>query len=410
MQRIIIKTLKKMKQYISLLLLILLVPAFSCAQEYDKYQSREENEYNKNYKYKHFEPMTEDQIKHYKNDFFGFERIENYTAYNDSLWLTPYQDSVFNLKMKYHMRGEEPDFQRQSVGKIDKACVLKHEKKGQIEAFVYEEPIYGSSLPGIWVAYSTDSGLSWAYYYTGLLQKKPLFVKWYSNTPLINRDGDVQMEACLFIQDRTIGPWGMEHFKLAEDGLLLTFDLQTLRRDSDGDGLTDIAEAKFHTNPNNPDTDGDGIPDNLDLNPRFSLPRTDKTIVFEAVLNEDERLPFTWGGAYELIPLDEVTLPSYATDTTPTLMVVTDDPNLLAVQPTRERIIFLTSEEYESEPRYYSDDMNGYRITPLFKADNLDDTFVFSMSSTNGSFWESGYYATRTKEGWDIGITMQIIE
>ena len=150
-----------MKQFITLLFLALLVPAFSFAQDYE-YQSREEDEYNKNYKYKHFEPMTEDQIKHYKNDFFGFERIENYTPYNDSLWLTPYQDSVFNLKMKYHMRGEEPDFQRQSVGKIDKACVLKHEKKGQIEAFVYEEPIYGSSLPGIWVAYSTDSGLSWA--------------------------------------------------------------------------------------------------------------------------------------------------------------------------------------------------------------------------------------------------------
>ena len=267
-------------------------------------------------------------------------------------------------------------------------------------------------MPGLWVAYSTDSGSSWEYYYTGLVQKKPLFVKWYSNTPLINEDGDLQMEACLFIQDRTIGPWGMEHFQLAlsEDGLLLTFDLKTLCRDSDNDGLTDIVEAKFHTDPNNPDTDGDGIPDNLDMNPRFSLPRTDKTIVFEAVLNEDERLRFSWDGAYELIPLDEVTLPSYATDTTPTLMVVSDDPNLLSVQPTRERIIFLTSEEYDNEPHYYSDDFNGYRITPLFKADNMDDTFVFSMSSTKGSSWESGYYATRTKEGWDIGVTFQMIE
>ena len=43
-------------------------------------------------------------------------------------------------------------------------------------------------------------------------------------------------------------------------------------------------------------------------------------------------------------------------------------------------------------------------------ADYLDDTFVFSMSSTKGSSWESGYYATRTKEGWDIGVTFQMIE
>jgi len=399
-----------MKQYISLLLLILLVPAFAFAQEYDKYQSREEDEYNKNYKYKHFEPMTEDQIKHYKNEFFDFERIEDYTPYNDSIWFTTYQDSVIKSEMRIRTSGKEQVFKKQCVGKIDKRFILKHEKKGHIEAFVYEEIVYRSPLPGLWVAYSVNAGASWEYFYTGLFQKKPLFVKWYSNTPLINEDGDLQMEACLFVQDRTIGPWGMEHFKLAEDGLLLTFDLQTLRRDSDGDGLTDIAEAKFHTDPNNPDTDGDGIPDNLDMNPRFSLPRTDKTIVFEAVLNEDERLPFTWGGAYELIPLDEIMPPSYATDTTPTLMIVTDDPNLLAVQPTRERIVFLTSEEYESEPHYYSDDLNGYRITPLFKADYLDDTFVFSMSSTKGGVWESGYYATRTKEGWDIGMTFQIIE
>ena len=400
-----------MKQYITLLLIALLVPAFSFGQD-NKYQSREEDEYNKNYKYKHFEPMTEDQIKHYKNEFFNFERIENYTPHNESLFIMPYvdfmlpyQDSVLHTENNAWFENA-PQF----IGKIDKRFILKYENKDQIEAFIYEEPIYGSPLPGLWVAYSTDAGSSWEYYYTGLLQQKPLFVKWYSNTPLINENGDLQMEACLFIQDRTIGPWGMEHFKLADDGLLLTFDLQTLRRDSDGDGLTDIAEAKFHTDPNNSDTDGDGILDNLDLNPRFSLPRTDKTIVFEAVLNEDERLPFTWGGAYELIPLDEVTLPKYATDTTPTLMVVSDDPNLLAVQPTRERIIFLTSEEYDNEPHYYSDDLNGYRITPLFKADYMDDTFVFSMHSTKGSDWASGYFATRTKEGWDIGTTFQIIE
>ena len=399
-----------MKNYLTMLLLLLL-PAFSFGQYYE-YQSREEDEYNKNYKYKHFEPMTEVQIKLYKNDFFNFERIENFTPYNDSLFMLPYldfpityQDSVLNTENNAWFENT-PRF----IGQINKHFILRYEKKGQIEAFVYEEYAYGSPLPGLWVAYSTNSGSSWEYYYTGIVQKKPLFVKWYSNTPLINEDGDLQMEACLFIQDRTIGPWGMEHFKLAEDGLLLTFDLQTLRRDSDGEGLTDIVEAKFHTDPNNPDTDGDGIPDNLDMNPRFSLSRTDKTIVFEAVLNEDERLPFTWGGAYELIPLDEVTLPSYATDTTPTLMIVSDDPNLLAVQPTRERIIFLTPEEYDNEPHYYSDDLNGYRITPLFKADHLDDTFVFSMSSTKGSSWDSGYYATRTKDGWDIGVTYQIIE
>ena len=123
-----------MKHYITLLL-TLLVPAFAFAQEYDKYQSREEDEYNKNYKYKHFEPMTEDQIKHYKNEFFDFERIEDYTPYNDSIWFTTYQDSVIKTEMRIRTSGKEQVFKKQCVGKIDKRFILKYEKKGKIEAY-----------------------------------------------------------------------------------------------------------------------------------------------------------------------------------------------------------------------------------------------------------------------------------
>ncbi|MGM0941297.1 MAG: thrombospondin type 3 repeat-containing protein [Bacillota bacterium] len=39
-------------------------------------------------------------------------------------------------------------------------------------------------------------------------------------------------------------------------------------RDTDKDGLTDLQEKKLGTNPINPDTDEDGIPDNLDVHPK----------------------------------------------------------------------------------------------------------------------------------------------
>ena len=44
-----------------------------------------------------------------------------------------------------------------------------------------------------------------------------------------------------------------------------------LKRDSDGDGLTDAEEAKLFTDPRNPDTDGDGVPDVLDPLPGVPL-------------------------------------------------------------------------------------------------------------------------------------------
>lgn len=38
-------------------------------------------------------------------------------------------------------------------------------------------------------------------------------------------------------------------------------------RDLDKDGLTDLQELRTGTNPINPDTDGDGIADNIDTSP-----------------------------------------------------------------------------------------------------------------------------------------------
>jgi hypothetical protein len=46
--------------------------------------------------------------------------------------------------------------------------------------------------------------------------------------------------------------------------------LQALRRDSDGDGWTDIEEERLGLNPQNKDTDGDGIPDGEDICPNYA--------------------------------------------------------------------------------------------------------------------------------------------
>ncbi|HPQ94677.1 MAG: hypothetical protein KDI44_04100 [Thiothrix sp.] len=42
--------------------------------------------------------------------------------------------------------------------------------------------------------------------------------------------------------------------------------------DSDGDGLSDAEEASLGTDPNNPDTDGDGLPDGLEVDSYHTSP------------------------------------------------------------------------------------------------------------------------------------------
>src|SRR5581483_9537610 len=48
--------------------------------------------------------------------------------------------------------------------------------------------------------------------------------------------------------------------------------IKEIEKDSDGDGWTDVEEKRLGLDPNNPDTDGDGIPDGRDVCPNFARP------------------------------------------------------------------------------------------------------------------------------------------
>ena len=421
-----------MKQYITLLLIALLVPVFSYAQEEDddleaylgKFKSTEEDQYyhrgeDKEWKYMPFKPLKRSKVKRYKNSFFNFKKIKDYVPYEKQKdYHTPYYDSLRTVEDKRLKRYRDslPEalyvpsdlffHEPQYIGKIDRCSILKHERKGTIEAFIYEIGEMENGF-GIWVAYSIDSGDNWSYYYTGITQKKPLYVKWYSNYPLLNSEGDLQIEACL-MRKMSSGLFDAE-YELVQDGLLLTFDLATLRRDSDGDGLTDILEKKYYTDLNNADTDGDGVPDNLDLNPRRAAPRTDKTIVYEVIVNSDKRIEeCMWeDDTCTLIPLDEVTPVHYPTDSTQTYMIVSDDPNLISIQPTNDRIIFLSHTEYDAFEDDYKNALNEIDYSPLFKTDELENTYVFSHVSFMSYML---YYAKWTEKGWQIGGVMSIVD
>ena len=415
-----------MKHYFSLLLL-LLIPAFSFAQEddyesrnkkYEEYRKRfnefkeqnkssEREAYYKNREFKEQEPLNMEVFSNYYDDFFKFVEVSDYTPYNDTLYFTPYQDSIFHLDLEYLW---SDSLIVEYVGKIYKSFILKQEKKGNVEAYIYydgeyENLFFGES--GIWVGYSEDKGETWSYYYTGIVQKQPLFIKWYSSYPLINEQGDLQIEACLLRQTSPFShPVPTQSYQLAKDGLLLTLDLETLRKDSDGDGLTDIVESKFRTDPKNADTDGDGVPDNLDLNPRFASQRTDKSVIYEAVMNE-VHIPF-WGEEEKetILPIDATPEMHYAVDTTETIMIVTDDPSLQNIQPSLYRVIILTKEEYESNPRYFENDLNDMSFTPLFKVDGKKDTYLFSYDFNT---WGASYWVKKTDKGWIIVMTSQWI-
>ncbi len=334
---------------------------------------------------------------------FQYREIADYSPYDDSRSFTPYQDSIMELLLK---SWDEPQIiKKELIGGVDKNRILKHEKRDSVEAFVYENDQYNDILnSGIFVAYSSNSGSTWDYYYTGLTQDAPLFVKWYSKYPLINAEGNVQIEACLS-SGKGYTHWPMWIPQVVKDGLLITFDLETLRKDSDGDGLTDIEEARLRTDPYNVDTDNDGIPDNLDLNPRCNVPRTDRTSVYEAILNENMTIPF-----YDIedpltIPFDEIAESHYCTDTTKTVMIVTDDPNIRSIQPQTQRVIFLTTEEFGDPKAYNPGDLEKLRVTSFDKQE--DGSYIVHEDYSSLGY---AYSVKKTSKGWVIKMISRYIE
>jgi hypothetical protein len=93
-------------------------------------------------------------------------------------------------------------------------------------------------------------------------------------------------------------------------GVRSTIDFDALRKDGDGDGLSDAVEERLTTDPHNPDTDGDGLGDSKDMNP-LAVPGTlrERDRIRQAAL---ERLNY-W---HERQP--DPTLPA------PLMIVVTD--------------------------------------------------------------------------------------
>lgn len=102
----------------------------------------------------------------------------------------------------------------------------------------------------------------------GLSQTRPYVIVANQSLPLL--DGDVlQVAADLReIDDKSITfPPVALRAKRQKQGLMLRCPLAGLRRDSDGDGLTDVEEGRLATDPADPDSDHDGLPDGVDPAP-----------------------------------------------------------------------------------------------------------------------------------------------
>lgn len=150
-------------------------------------------------------------------------------------------------------------------------AIVRYEASGTNAAIVYESSEYDLSgeIPaaGLWLALRRG-GVWQKSLYLGLQTHFPYEVTRGSHLPLIAGDR-LQLEVRVREIDPksiTFPPVGLSYSRKV-DSLYLDMSLADLARDSDGDGLTDIEEARLGLDPHNRDTDGDGVVDGDDVLP-----------------------------------------------------------------------------------------------------------------------------------------------
>lgn len=259
-----------MKRY-SFLFFVLCIFLFSCKNSLEDncFTTKE-----RHYDYKEEVPFTVEEILKNKpknlsvsqlKDFRSFKTDSTEANYydfkNEKEELKKYEahkklyakfDSAFNEQFAY--------FAKQSVGKAEYAFA-------QNNLGFWLTKIDGTTAKAYFL------GLSFSHYYFNKIQTQPII-----------KDGELQLQGSFVKIVKVAGLPGYDDYSAIEDGKLFRIKLSDLEKDSDHDGYNDIFEESFGLNPENGDTDSDGINDFNDFNPLHKSGKNKFTMLFEELV------------------------------------------------------------------------------------------------------------------------------
>lgn len=364
-----------------LLVLILLLTVNAVAQN-DRNSRTEESDY-------HFEPVAKIKVLEYTLPQISIRKIRNYIPFQALLHYPPEQ----KLAMFPNPNRNSFFYTIGSSG-IDKPQIIKSGTLGNTYAILYRDSKYS---PGkdIWLAlYNPEHG-KWQKYYTGITQSSPLHLKWDSQVPLFKDTHTIQIEAA-YTRDLHLKEYFFPILDLVQDGVVVEIDVALIMADSDRDGLTDVLEEKLLLKPKKCDSDGDGVIDSLDPNPRFSLPRTEFTQIYEQVSFR----PYLPDYLFYPIPLMPLKYAMYSLSGPDafTYLIVSDDKDIQGIGLSNSRLIILTSKEYEAQKDFGLKEFRQIYLDTLTKIPGKKDTYKISVSSGPGG---SEYTVRKGKGGWE---------
>ena len=220
-----------------------------------------------------------------------------------------------------------------------------------------------------WIAHSKD-GEEWKKYFTGEIIRDDYKVKLHVTSEYIE----------------IVEP----HAKNRK----IVIPIERLTRDSDGDGLTDIAENRLCTDPDEIDTDDDGIPDNLDRNPLAGKKET---------LNDSQKL--TKLEIEKFLDGSHLKEPSHRRTI---IAAVEFEEDKMEFRSSSHVVLCLTHDEALNYLRTFGyNQMGAIKVTPRIKGNIAKVEFTIKRAPMNGSVYESTY--RRNSEGEWVFVDSRLV-
>lgn len=378
-----------------------------------------QNSYSKN----EFTPVSVEEALKPRFSFVSVKFLDKYAQSEDIL------DSL-EMKVNNASKNKVPDILLGSykirdsirkiefskkIGDIPKPMIIKTGKIKKVKGILYV------AKNKYYLRMSKDDGKTWKNYFTGLKARDNYFFKSNSKYPLWKDNNHIQVEADVVRLTRL--PSFPSHpepeFETIKNNALVTLNIKEIMKDSDQDGFNDLEELDLFTNPKSKDTDNDGIIDSEDHNPKYKSVNNDFTKLVQAILYGDYTFledsdPYLNEFIINLNTFEEdikkqrEDMKSYSSkdpknflDSFDFKVLVSDDENFRRIKPFEEKIIFLTSKEFQEHIQSAS--LNSYALhySKIFKCDEKENTYILVF---NGITRGESYLITKIPEGWRVKI------
>jgi len=270
------------------------------------------------------------------------------------------------------------------------------------------DPVGELGLGGYWIVHSSNGGRTWDEpLYTGLRQNMPYVVLPASRMTLFDDDAlyiEVEVHE-LDLSSITFPPIGLRS-KRDVQGLYLEVPWSALRRDSDADGLTDLVEERLVTDPNDADSDDDGIADDKDGLPQVTLTAgggAESEVLAELLKN------VSLGGGALIVGLPATQQERQACVVRasrvglPSLFVVADRAQFSAIDLNR-RVVILSPAEQQLYEQKFGPSFFGSMEYSLVRRDGKK-AVIFLDEGWAGNVYE----LEKTDKGWQMDSVMSYI-